>query len=258
MIDENRKTILLTGAAGYIGSEFVLKLQNQANFILVDSNQIGLGALLNKLPKNDKNHIFGVDLADPNSRASSLDEIIKTIDHLDVLINCAAYTGSTSRIGWVSDFEAQSLTTWREAIEVNLTACFEFSQKLVPKLRKSEDGNILNISSIYGLLGPDMSLYEGTSMGNPAAYAVSKGGLIQLTRWLSTVLAPEIRVNCISPGGVFRGQPDSFIEAYQKKVPLGRMASEADIIGAMEFLTFGSSKYVTGQNLVIDGGFSAW
>ena len=95
-------------------------------------------------------------------------------------------------------------------------------------------------------------------MGNPAAYAASKGGLIQLTRWLATVLAPEIRVNCISPGGVFRDQPSSFVQAYESRTPLKRMATEADIVGAMMFLTLGESRYITGQNLMVDGGFSIW
>ena len=89
------------------------------------------------------------------------------------------------------------------------------------------------MGSIYGLIGPDLRIYDGTTMGNPAAYAASKGGLIQLTKWLATTLAPEVRVNCVSPGGVFRNQDEKFVSAYVSRTPLGRMADESDIVGAM-------------------------
>ena len=125
-------------------------------------------------------------------------------------------------------------------------------------MKLADDGNILNIGSIYGELGPDMRIYSGTDMGNPAAYAASKGAISQLTRWLAAVLAPEVRVNCISPGGILRNQPKRFIEAYEQKVPLKRMATEEDVVGAMLFLTLGAAQYITGHNLVIDGGFSIW
>ena len=127
---------------------------------------------------------------------------------------------------------------------------------LIKKLNKN--GSIINVASIYGVLGPNYSLYEGTDMGNPAAYAVSKGGLIQLTRWLSTTLAPDIRVNTISPGGVFRNQADEFVHRYESRTPLGRMAREEDFIGVTAYLASDLSAYVTGQNLIVDGGWTAW
>jgi NAD(P)-dependent dehydrogenase (short-subunit alcohol dehydrogenase family) len=117
---------------------------------------------------------------------------------------------------------------------------------------------VINIASIYGLYGPDWSLYENTRMGNPAAYAVSKGGMIQLTRWLSTTIAPHVRVNTISPGGIFRNQPDEFVQKYNRKVPLGRMATEEDFRGAIGFLASDLSAYITGQNLMVDGGWGTW
>jgi NAD(P)-dependent dehydrogenase (short-subunit alcohol dehydrogenase family) len=95
-------------------------------------------------------------------------------------------------------------------------------------------------------------------LGSPAAYAASKGGLLQLTRWLATVLAPEIRVNAVSPGGVLRGQPEAFVRRYETRVPLGRMATEADLKGAVAYLASDAAAYVTGQNLLVDGGWTAW
>jgi NAD(P)-dependent dehydrogenase (short-subunit alcohol dehydrogenase family) len=111
---------------------------------------------------------------------------------------------------------------------------------------------------MYGSLGPDYSIYEDTKLANPAAYAASKGGLVQLTRWLATTLAPEIRVNAISPGGIYRNQPTSFVSRYEKKTPLQRMGSEDDFRGPLAFLASELSRYTTGQVLHIDGGWSAW
>jgi NAD(P)-dependent dehydrogenase (short-subunit alcohol dehydrogenase family) len=129
---------------------------------------------------------------------------------------------------------------------------------LSPLLKSSDNGCIVNIGSIYGTYGPDWSLYEGTKMSNPAAYAASKGGLIQLTHWLATTVSPEIRVNAISPGGIFRNQPGEFVKRYESRTPLGRMANEEDFRGAIAYLASDLSKYVTGVNLAVDGGWGAW
>ena len=114
------------------------------------------------------------------------------------------------------------------------------------------------MASIYGLVGPDLRLYEGTAMGNPAAYAASKAGIVQFTRWLATTLAPSVRANAITPGGIERGQAQSFHERYCQRTPLGRMATEDDFRGAIAYLASDASSYMTGQNLVIDGGWTAW
>ena len=132
------------------------------------------------------------------------------------------------------------------------------SQAFAPELRSAINGNIINITSIYGEQGPDWRLYEGTKMGNPAAYSASKGGLAQLTRWLATTLAPDIRVNALSPGGIFRNQPNEFVDRYVNKTPLERMANESDFSGAIAFLASDLSAYMTGQILSIDGGFGVW
>ena len=116
----------------------------------------------------------------------------------------------------------------------------------------------INITSIYAHHGPDWQIYEETDLGNPAAYSVSKGGLTQLTRWLSTTLAPEVRVNAIAPGGIFRNQPNEFVKKYVNKVPLRRMAHENDLIGAVAYLASDLSKYVTDKRLELmaAGAFS--
>src|SRR6185437_12571930 len=140
----------------------------------------------------------------------------------------------------------------------NLVAPFLLAQRCAELLRLSGHGSIINFLSIYGVSAPDLRIYEGTAMGNPGAYAATKGGMLQMTRWLSTVLAPHVRVNAISPGGILADQPESFIKNYNGRTPLGRMGIEEDLKGAIAYLASDLSQYVTGQNLIIDGGWTTW
>ena len=173
-------------------------------------------------------------------------------------MNTAAFVGSSLLDGWNEPFEKQSLETWRRAFELNLTATFDLCKNLYPILKISEGANIVNIASIYGSYGPDWRIYHGTNLNNPAAYAASKGGLIQLTRWLSTTMTPHVRVNAISPGGIRDTQQIEFVKAYEAKTPLGRMGKPQDIKGAMSFLASDLSEYVTGHILEVNGGWGVW
>jgi NAD(P)-dependent dehydrogenase (short-subunit alcohol dehydrogenase family) len=198
------------------------------------------------------------DLEQEDQRARLIDRVKRELGSLDILINNAGFVGTSDLEGWVTDFERQRVDTWRRALEVNLTAAFDLSKGFASMLKESAGGSIVNIASIYGWVGPDYSLYEDTAMGNPAAYAASKGGLIQLTRWLSTTLAPTTRVNAISPGGIFRNQPDAFVKRYERRTPLGRMGDVDDFRGAIAYLASDLSRYVTGHNLAVDGGWGVW
>lgn len=194
--------------------------------------------------------------------AEQMNELVETVDtqsgQLSFLINNAAFTGGSSLTGYACAFEDQTDEGFDAAMALNLAVPFRLSRRLAPSLRRSGHGAIVNIASIYGLVGPDLALYEGTGMGNPAGYAASKGGLIQLTRYLATVLAPDIRVNCISPGGIFRGQDPRFVDRYKARTPLHRMATEQDIVGSAHLLVSGAAGYVTGQVIAVDGGWTAW
>lgn len=252
---------LITGAAGNLGGVFADTLAELgADLVLVDLPGTKLEEFSKSLIER-----WGVaveprycDLEFSENRAELISWMKERGEPLHVLINNAAFAGTTDLQGWNVPFEEQSVETWRRAIEVNLTAAFDLCQGLNPILKISGSASIINIASIYGVLGPDWSLYEGTKMGNPAAYGASKAGLIQFTRWLSTTVAPDIRVNAISPGGIFRSQPDVFVRRYEGKTPMGRMAAEDDFRGAIAYLASDLSRYVTGQNLAVDGGWGTW
>lgn len=243
------KFALITGGAGYIGTAIANALSEcGAEIILVD-----------QLDTFDTKHQYYRADLEQTSEILALAEWIQTsVGRIDVLINNAAFVGTSGLSGWAVPFEDQSIETWRRALEVNLTAPFALVQALMPTLRASSGASIINVGSIYGILGPHMDLYTGTSLGNPAAYAASKGGLIQLTRWLATVLAPDIRVNAVTLGGIWREQASQFVQRYIQHTPLARMGTEEDVIGAVTYLASDLSRYVTGHNLIVDGGWSCW
>jgi NAD(P)-dependent dehydrogenase (short-subunit alcohol dehydrogenase family) len=251
---------LITGAAGGLGKIMVQTLAELgADLVLLDRIDTPILALAAETEKT-----WGVDATihhcDLESQAERDVLIARLLQEgrLDILINNAAFVGTSGLQGWGVPFAEQSVVTWRRALEVNLTAAFQLCQGLAPLLQISGHGSIINIGSIYGQYGPDWSLYSGTTMSNPAAYAASKGGLLQLTRWSATTLAPKIRVNAISPGGLSRGQPQAFVDRYEARTPLGRMATEDDFLGVVAFLASDLSAYVTGQNLFVDGGWGVW
>jgi NAD(P)-dependent dehydrogenase (short-subunit alcohol dehydrogenase family) len=258
LISLKGKCALVTGATGGIGQEIAMTIAELGgNLILVDLPGSNYDLLKRKLQENSEVNIDCVDcnLEIEKSRIELIDQVLAQNTKLDILINNAAFVGDSNLDGWTDEFSKQTIETWNRAIAVNLTAPFHLSQGFTPLLKNSGNGSIINIASIYGINAPDYSLYKDTNMGNPAGYSASKGGLIQLTRWLSSTVAPDIRVNAISPGGVLRNQPEQFIELYEKRTPLGRMAAEDDFKGTIAFLASNLSKYVTGQNIVVDGGW---
>ena len=252
---------LITGALGGIGRVIADTLAEQgAGLTLLDRPGSDFDSMTREIEErwSVKIRTYDCDLEKDADRAALLQSILQTGTGLDILVNNAAFVGTSDLKGWSTDFEHQSIETWRRAVEVNVTAVFDLCRGLAPLLRQSGRGSVINIASIYGSLGPDYSLYSGTEMSNPAAYAASKGGLIQLTRWLATTMAPNVRVNSISPGGVLRGQPDSFVSRYEERTPLRRMAREDDIRGAIAYFASDLSSYCTGQDLAVDGGWCAW
>lgn len=252
---------LITGGAGHIAVAMAETLAEMgADLVLVDCEQERLNALATRLEQVWGQAVIPhvCDLEDEAERSAMIAAVEADGSGLDILVNNAAFVGSSNLEGWAVPFEEQSLATWRRAFEVNLTAAFHLSQALAPLLQIRGRGSIINIGSIYGELGPDWNLYRGTSMANPAAYAASKGGLFQLTRWLATTLAPNVRANAISPGGVARDQPEPFVSEYVSRTPMQRMAVEDDFRGAVAYLASDASAYVTGEVLRVNGGWGIW
>lgn len=258
--DMTGRAALITGGAGHLGRAMASALAEQnCDLILVDRDVEALGRpALGATTGTGEITIIEADLEHETERERLIAHVRDDIGRLDVLINNAGFVGDSRLTGWAVPFEGQSLETWRRAMEVNLTAPFHLAQAFAPMLGANGRGSIINIGSIYGVLGPDQRLYEGTTMGNPAAYAASKAGLLQMTRWLATTLAPSIRVNSISPGGIARGQSETFVDRYLHRTPLGRMGTEEDFKGATIFLASDLSSWISGQNIMIDGGWSAW
>lgn len=252
-----RGAAVVTGGCGPLGAQISIELARAGHRVVA----VDLPGAAREARSGLENLDIEVYEADLSSRAS-LDSLCVNLSErtegLACLVNNAAYTGTANLGGYSVPFEEQDDSAFDTAVLFNLGVPFRLARRLSPTLRRTKDASIINVSSIYGLVGPDLSLYTGTAMGNPAGYAASKGGLVQLTRYLSTVLAPDIRVNCIAPGGIERGQPRAFVDRYSARTPLRRMATESDVVGLVSLLAGPKASYITGQTIAVDGGWTAW
>jgi NAD(P)-dependent dehydrogenase (short-subunit alcohol dehydrogenase family) len=256
MADLSGRTAVVTGGAGPLGSVLCAALATVgARVIVVD--RVGADEQVRLLPGDAEHVAVEADLLD-SDQLSGLVERIENLGSCDILINNAAFTGTSGVPGFAVPFEQQTDEAFELALRLNLQVPFSLSRRLAPLLRLGGHGSIINVASIYGLVGPNLGLYQGTQMGNPAAYGASKGGLAQLTRYLATVLAPQVRCNAFAPGGIARGQAPDFVRRYETLTPLARMATEQDFRGVVTWLASDDSAYVTGQVIPVDGGWTAW
>ena len=241
------KTILITGANGLLGKSIVNNfIGKRAKLILID---------IKKQKKFKNSHQYQCDFTNESKRELTFNEIKKKHKKIDIVINCAGYTNSIKDKNWITSFEKQDLKNWKNAIEVNLSSIFHLI-KVIKKNMPNKNGIIINIGSIYSVLSPDPNLYIGLPMSSPAAYSASKGGLLLLTKWLAANLAPNIRVNMISTIGIKNKQSSIFVNRYLKKIPLKKMCTQQDVVNMINFLISEKSNMITGQNLIIDGGYS--
>ena len=225
--------------------------------MIVDLYQENIREALSKLTPGVKHIGVVANLLVPDALADAV-STIEALGACDVLVHNAAFTGTSGVPGYAVPFEQQTDEAFELATRLNLAVPFSLTRRLTPLLRANGRGSVINVSSIYGLVGPKLQLYKGTEMGNPAAYAATKGGLAQLTRYLSTVLAPDVRVNAFAPGGIERGQAPEFVSRYKDLTPMKRMAAENDFRGIVTWLASDASAYVTGQVIAVDGGWTAW
>ncbi len=247
------KVILLTGGAGLYGSGLSRDLASAgAELVIASRNQATCEALARELRDAGCSASAEVlDQADEASILSLRDRLMEKFGRLDGLVNNAVARPMT---GGRADVEG-----WRKSLEVNATGIYLMHQHFGEVLAQAGGGSIVNIGSIYGMTGPSLQFYAGTDMGAGCPdYFFNKAGMVNLTRFYAAQLGPRgVRVNCLSPGGFFNNQPESFRTRYCESTFLGRMANESDLGGAVIFLLSEASSYITGVNLPVDGGFTA-
>ena len=259
------KTAIVTGALGLIGKEHCKALSEAgANVVAADLN----GIKCKEFAKSLQTKSLGIelDVTNPDSIKKLRDELLNQFEHIDVLVNNAAINDmfeDPKAATEQSKFENYPLELWQKSIDVNLTGVFLCSQILGTEMAKQKSGSIINIASTYGIAAPDQSLYinkDGTqSFFKPPAYSATKGAVIMFTKYLAAYWGKDgVRVNTLTPGGVENNQDEFFIEKYSSKTPLGRMAKPADYKGALIFLASDASCYMTGANLIVDGGWTCW
>ncbi|MBQ15738.1 MAG: short-chain dehydrogenase [Planctomycetaceae bacterium] len=198
-------------------------------------------------------HAAQVDITDVDSIRALHDTVIAAHGTLDVLVNSAL-----ARDGHAGAFEEQTPEMIGRSAAGDFTGLFAICQAFLPDMVAQGRGSIINISSIYGVVGNDPTIYQGTDMKQPGTYTFVKAGMINFTRYLASYYGKQgVRANCISPGGYFNDQPEAFVEAYTQRVPIGRMLHNEDIKGAIVYLASDASEYVSGQNLLVDGGWTA-
>jgi len=274
------KVALVTGANGILGTVYVSTLLNAgAKVIAIDKNKTD--ALVKSLKidyyHNDVElenlHCFSLDITKEKEVASFFHDVLKNQSwfkgSLDILINNASLVkqvGNSDLSDAYDIFENQGAEDWDPYFKVDLIGALLMVKGSVVLMKSNGGGSIINISSTYGNVSPDQRLYDSliTPENNhriekPIGYSISKGAVLNMTRHLATLYASDgIRVNTLTPGGVFANNPESFVKEYSRRTPLGRMSSRTEYAGAVLFLSSDASSYVTGSNIVVDGGWTAW
>ena len=256
--DISKKTVIITGGAGLIGSAFSkVCVEYNANVIIVDIDEKKGVELIDtiKIETGKPNIMFQkCDITNIIEIQHLIDTTLDQFGKIDALVN-NAYPRNNN---YGKIFENVEFVDFCENVNMHLGGYFLITQQVAKVMMKQKHGNIINMASIYGFAGPRFEIYEGTKMTVPVEYAAIKGAIINLTKYLAAYLGKyNIRVNAISPGGVYDKQPEKFTRAYSNKVLLGnRMANADDLTDVLVFLLSDRSKYMTGQNLIIDGGWS--
>lgn len=260
------KVAFITGGVGILGRELACGYAEMgASIIIADLNAEKVASFADDLSTKYGVEGIGVvcDVTDKSSVDSAVQLAYKKFGQIDVLNNNAGTKGSNVR-EFFAPFEEYSLDIWREVMAVNIDGMFLVAQSVGKVMLAQQSGSIIQTGSIYGLVGPVPSIYEGSeylggSINTPAVYSASKSAVVGFTRYLATYWGgANIKVNCLVPGGIESGQNDQFQSRYSEKVPLGRMAHADEIVSASIFLASDASSYITGQVLAVDGGWTAW
>ena len=259
------RVVVLTGGAGLLGRNHCKTLSRAgARVVVADIDEKGALAVANTLPSVGALAV-PVDVTKPDSVRKMIEQVIDRFGTIDALVNNAALDPKFDRANagkHTGSFEDYPLEVWQQSLNVNLTGAFLCTQAAAPFLLSSRRGSVVNIASIYGLVGPDQRLYaqnDGQRRYKPIAYSVTKSALLGFTRYLATYWAGTgLRVNTLTLGGVETDHDYEFVRRYSERTPMGRMARPDEYGGALLFLLSEASSYMTGANLVVDGGWTAW
>ena len=266
LFDLTGKVAVVTGGCGILGRHFCSALAAYgARVVVTDLDADACRTLARRLSDRFGTDCLGLacDIAHPEAVADLTDRILEGCGRVDVLMNNAA--GKPSDMGrYFAPVEDYDQDIWRQVMSVNVDGLFWVARAIGGTMARQGSGSIIQTASIYGVVAPDQRIYEGSSyegraINTPAVYSMSKAAVIGLTRHLATYWGEQgVRVNTLTPGGVESGQNETFKKRYGARVPLGRMAQVRELIGAVVWLASDASSYVTGQNIVVDGGLSVW
>lgn len=239
------KVIIVTGGSGLLGKAIVADLKEKGSIVInADVNA----------EKDLASGSYYCDVTSIESIKETVDKVNSHFGRIDGLVN-NAYPRTKD---WGTSFENMTADSLKDNVDWQLNSYILFCQEVLKVMKPQNYGSIVNMTSIYGVVGNDFTIYEGTGLNPPAAYSAIKGGLINVTRYLASKYGEfGIRLNCISPGGIFDHQPEAFVKAYENKVPMKRMGNPEDIAPSVSFLLANDSKYITGHNLIVDGGWTA-
>lgn len=268
LFDLTGRTAVVTGGAGLLGVQFCRTLAEAgANVVVVDIDREAAEAAAEDLHAEGWGAMAApTDITDPEAAEALVAKTLEAYGRLDVLVNSAAldpkFDQENVEAQGANAFESFPLEAWNQALAVNLTGMFLCSQAAAKPMLTQGKGVMINLCSTYGLGGPDQRLYQREGKPpryKPVTYTVTKAGVLGMTKYLATYYAgKDIRVNALSPGGVFNNHDDQFVQAYSYRTVMGRMAHKHEMNGAILFLASDASSYMTGANLVVDGGWTAW
>jgi NAD(P)-dependent dehydrogenase (short-subunit alcohol dehydrogenase family) len=252
---------IVTGAAGLLGEQHATALLDAgARVVVTDVRADACAEQAARLnARGGRAVALDCDVRDAGAWRRLLETVLTEFGRVDVLVNNAAFTAQTPTPAYAASLVDCPVEDWRRILDVNLTGVFLGCQCIGRQMLEQRSGSIINIASLYGVVSPNHRLYPGTGVHQPVAYSVSKGGVIALTRYLAAAWAEHgVRVNSITPGGVYNGQSQLFVDRYSSLSPMGRMADPDELRGAIVYLASPASKHCTGHNLVVDGGWTIW
>ena len=260
LFDLSGKTVILTGAAGYLGQGYAEAFsQAHANVVLADKEFSKCKEISKELEKKYKNQTLPIkiELTNKQSIKNMVAKTIKKFSNIDILVNNAIFPEGVKERS--IPFEEFPLSIWNQVISVNTTGMFLCCQEVGKKMVKQNNGVIVNVSSIYGLQAADQRIYSESGLNSTVVYAVTKSAVLNFSRYLASYWHDKgIRVNSLTLGGVENNQDSKFKKKYAAKTMLGRMAKKDEYVGAMLFLVSDASSYMTGSNVVVDGGWTVW